>query len=110
MVNEEKTPSPPVVLDRNEWVAFIADMRKIIQAYEALVNRGVAQKMHKGVGVQKKSLGSSIRVFLGLKQKATSRPPNSYYNLVCPYCGTDREIRDKFCRICGRNVYSPNQD
>ncbi len=73
----EKTPSRSVVLDRNEWVAFNRDIRRLVQAYETLLARKKAQKTDVSI---------------------------SYRRMFCSYCGTEGEIRDKYCRICGRNI------
>ncbi|MFH0848373.1 MAG: zinc ribbon domain-containing protein [archaeon] len=104
MADVENTQSSSVILDRDEWLAFTAEVRKLVQAYEALVTRSRVQMVPMVAEVRKRSLGSRILRFLRLKKETTLTSYDSYYGLTCPYCGADHEAGEVFCRICGRRM------
>ncbi len=76
----QKTQSQRVVLDRDEWLAFIADVRNLVQAYEARA-RG-----------------------LNLKRSQKTGAPSPSGRLFCSHCGAEATATDTFCRICGRSI------
>ncbi len=76
----QKTQSQRVVLVRDEWLAFIADVRNLAQAYEA------------------RARGPSLK----RPRKAGAPAPSG--RLFCSHCGTEATASDKFCRICGRSI------
>ncbi len=77
----KRTNSSSVVLDRGEWLAFMADVRNLAQAYEDRA-RALTQRKAKEVEM----LYS--------------------YRALCSYCGTEGDTRDRYCRVCGRIMHS----
>jgi hypothetical protein len=93
-----------VVLDRDEWEAFLEDVRKLIQEHEKMLAKiGEERTASLGWGEGGRFIGgrtslmSKILSFLGAKPKLA---PARY----CPYCSIEAEPADKFCRICGKNI------
>jgi hypothetical protein len=93
-----------VVLDRDEWKAFLEDVRKLIQEHEKMLAKiGEERTDSSGWGESGRFIGgrtplmSRILSFLGAKPKLA---PARY----CPYCSVELEPADKFCRICGKNI------
>jgi hypothetical protein len=93
-----------VVLDRDEWEAFLGDVRKLTQEYEKILAKiGEEGTDSSGWGESGRLIGgktpliSRILSFLGAK-------PNLAPARYCPYCSIEVEPADKFCRICGKNI------
>jgi len=108
LADKSKAESRTIVLDRNEWEAFVAEVKRLAQVHSKLLARAKEYKNDRSQqqptgwpAYRKASLASRILSFFGLRPSTTAHG----YGMFCPYCGTDAELRDKFCRICGKNMH-----
>ncbi len=101
----EKTQFSSVALDRGDWAAFIADVKKLVQAYQILLVQSKT-KPHTHIDVQKRRFTPTIRALPRLKEQLASPQSPLHYPRFCSYCRADLFTEDRFCRICGRNINS----
>ncbi len=104
MADKSKAQPSSIVLDRNEWEAFIDEVMKLVQAHDKLLTLLKRTKTKWSLSGEnrcsipaKSSFASAILNFFGLKSKRVSRR-------FCSYCGVAVEFGDRFCRICGKNI------
>jgi len=109
LADKSKGESRTIVLDRNEWEAFVDEVERLAQVHSKLLARAKEyrndlsrRQSARWPAYGKTSLASRILSFFGLRPSATAHG----YGMFCPYCGTDAEPGDKFCRICGKNMHS----